>query len=127
MNRGTVHLSLKAATVTASLIGATAFAIAPAGASPAQATTKTASAAAFSCHVYNTSGSELNVRSGAGTTYSVIGTIAAKGKLPCGSLGEGSVNRQRYKACGITSTEWMTVRINGHDGWVAVTCVALGV
>ncbi len=71
LNRGTVHLSLKAATVTASLIGATAFAIAPAGAAPAQTTAKTASAAAFSCHVYNNSGSEVNVRSGAGTTYSV--------------------------------------------------------
>ncbi|GGR79679.1 MULTISPECIES: SH3 domain-containing protein [Streptomyces] len=116
-----MRLSLKVATVTASLIGATAFAIVPASAAPAQ----TASAAA-TCYVHNNSSSALNVRSGAGPSYSVIGTIAPKGKLPCGSLGEREVTGGKYTACGGTSPYWMTVRINGVDGWVASACVSLG-
>ncbi|MFC9282381.1 SH3 domain-containing protein [Streptomyces collinus] len=125
-SRGTVYLSLKAATVTASLIGATAFAIVPASAAPAQTTTKTVSAA-YTCHFYNSSGSTLNVRSGAGTRYSVVGTIAPGGKLPCGSLGEREVSGGKYNACGGSSPYWDTVRINGTDGWVADLCVNVGV
>ncbi|MGW3934426.1 SH3 domain-containing protein [Streptomyces phaeochromogenes] len=121
-----MRLSLKAAAVAVSTLGAMGAMIGPAGAAPATEVAEKASVTAASCYAYNRSGTTLNVRSGAGTSYSVVGTIAAGGRLPCGSLGEGSANGQTYTACGGTDNDWKTVRINGRDGWVAAECVALG-
>ncbi|MFG2345067.1 SH3 domain-containing protein [Streptomyces phaeochromogenes] len=121
-----MRLSLKAAAVAVSTLGAMGAMIGPVSAAPATEVAEKASVTAASCYAYNRSGTTLNVRSGAGTSYSVVGTIAAGGRLPCGSLGEGSANGQTYTACGGTDNDWKTVRINGRDGWVAAECVALG-
>jgi uncharacterized protein YgiM (DUF1202 family) len=121
-----MRLSLKATAVAVATLGAMGAITGPAGAAPATEVAQKSSVTAVSCYAYNRSGTTLNVRGGAGTSYSVVGTIAASGRLPCGSLGEGSVNGQTYTACGGTSNDWKTVRINGRDGWVAAECVALG-
>jgi len=117
---------VKAAAVAVSTLGVMGAAIGPVSAAPATTATRAASATAAACYAYNRSGTTLNVRGGAGTSYSVVGTIAASGRLPCGSLGQASVNGQTYTACGGTSNDWKTVSINGRDGWVAAECVALG-
>ncbi|MCX4906994.1 SH3 domain-containing protein [Streptomyces sp. NBC_00878] len=123
-----MRLSLKATAVAVAALGAMGAMIGPADAAPATQVevAQKASVTAVSCYAYNRSGTTLNVRGGAGTSYSVVGTIAAGGRLPCGSLGEADVNGQTYTACGGTSNDWKTVRINGRDGWVASECVALG-
>ena len=110
-----------AAVVSSSLV----FAATSVSAAPALRVNEVA--VARTCHLTNISGETLNVRGGAGTRYSVVGTIAAGAKVPCGSLGEGSVYGQRYTACGGTDSDWKTVRIGGRDGWVAAECVALSI
>jgi uncharacterized protein YraI len=121
-----MRIPLKAAAVAVSALGVAGAVVSPVSAAPVSGVAEKASVAAVTCYAYNRSGTTLNVRGGAGTRYSVVGTIAAGGRLPCGSLGEGDVNGQRYTACGGTSNYWKTVRINGRDGWVAAECVALG-
>ncbi|MFF4664568.1 SH3 domain-containing protein [Streptomyces sp. NPDC001282] len=123
--KGRRHMrnSMKLMSVTgAAVLGALGIAVAPANAATESTTVK----AAASCYIYNVSGSTLNVRSGPGAKYTLIGTIAAGGKLPCGTDKDGVTRGQSYTSCG-GGNGWMTVKINGRDGWVAEECVGVGV
>ncbi|GAA1070190.1 hypothetical protein GCM10009647_092590 [Streptomyces sanglieri] len=114
--------SMKLMSVTgAAVLGALGVAVAPANAATESATVK----AAASCYIHNVSGSTLNVRSGPGAKYTLIGTIAAGGKLPCGVDQDSGTKGQSYTSCG-GGTYWLTVKINGQDGWVAEACVSIG-
>ncbi|MFF8730048.1 SH3 domain-containing protein [Streptomyces sp. NPDC015171] len=115
------------AAALAAVVASSSLVFAATSASAAPAPRANQVAAAKTCHITNISGETLNVRGGAGTKYSVVGTIAVRGKVPCGSLGEGSVRGQKYTACGATDSDWKTVRIGGRDGWVAAECVALSI
>lgn len=114
----------KAATAAgATALGLLGFAAAPATAAPVENTTV---ARAASCYVYNTSGTTLNIRSGPGSKYTLIGTLAKGGKLPCGTNKDSVIKGQSYSSCG-GGSGWATIRINGRDGWAAAECVAFGV
>ncbi|MEV0914638.1 SH3 domain-containing protein [Streptomyces sp. NPDC049967] len=114
--------SIKVISVTGvAVLGALGTAVAPANAAAQSVTAK----AAASCYIHNVSGSTLNVRSGPGAKYTLLGTIAAGGKLSCGTDQDSVTKGQSYTSCG-GGNGWMTVRINGRDGWVAEECVAVG-
>lgn len=119
-----MRLPMRAMVVAVSALGVMGAVASPVSAAPGTAT-KVASEAAASCYINNISGTTLNLRGGAGTRYSVVGTLAKGGRLPCGSLGQGSATGQTYTACGGTANDWKTVRLNGRDAWVAAECVAL--
>ncbi|MEE1750935.1 SH3 domain-containing protein [Streptomyces sp. JV184] len=72
------------------------------------------------------SGSTLNIRSGPGSKYTAIGTMAAGARLPCGVNKDSVTSGQSYTSCG-GGHGWMTVKINGQDGWVAEECVGVGI
>ncbi len=105
-------------------LGLLSVAVGPADAATASAPRQ--SAASSPCYIHNESGSTLNIRSGPGTRYTAIGTIAKGGKLPCGTDHDSVTDGQSYTSCG-GGDGWMTVRINGQDGWVAEECVAVGI
>ncbi|MFD5947227.1 SH3 domain-containing protein [Streptomyces collinus] len=120
-----MRMPVKAAAVAVAALGVMGAVAGPVSAAPEATDIKVASAAAASCYINNVSGTTLNLRGGAGTRYSVVGTLAKGARLPCGSLGQGSATGQTYTACGGTANDWKTVRLNGRDAWVAAECVAL--
>ncbi|MEU2536627.1 SH3 domain-containing protein [Streptomyces iakyrus] len=120
-----MRMPVKAAVVAVTALGVVGAIAGPVSAAPEATAGKAASAAAASCYINNVSGTTLNLRGGAGTRYSVVGTLAKGARLPCGSLGQGSATGQTYTACGGTANDWKTVRLNGRDAWVAAECVAL--
>ncbi|WP_438486941.1 SH3 domain-containing protein [Streptomyces sp. S186] len=81
--------------------------------------------ASASCYVYNAANGTVNIRSGPGSQFGVIGTLAKGSRLPCGTLQDGSVTGSHYSTCG-GGSDWSTVRIGGRDGWVASECVGFG-
>ncbi|MEE1736893.1 SH3 domain-containing protein [Streptomyces sp. BE147] len=91
----------------------------------AEAGTGAPAVAAAGCYIKNVSGDALNVRSGPGTRYTTIGTMAKGGKLPCGVDKDTVTSGQSYSSCG-GGNGWMTVKVNGRDGWVAEECVGIG-
>lgn len=103
-------------------LGLLGFAATPSIAAPVEnVTTQQAS----SCYVKNISGDTLNIRSGPGTRYTLIGTLANGGRLPCGTNGDSEIVGDSYTSCG-GGNGWATILINGRDGWVASECVAFG-
>ncbi|MER5745116.1 SH3 domain-containing protein [Streptomyces sp. NPDC002225] len=108
--------------------GMSAVALSCAAAFPVNATEAPAAApvtVATGCYIHNVSGGTLNIRSGPGTRYTGIGTMAAGSRLPCGVDKESVTKGQSYTSCG-GGNGWMTVKIDGRDGWVAEECVAVG-
>ncbi|MFN8561866.1 MAG: CARDB domain-containing protein [Anaerolineae bacterium] len=64
-----------------------------------------------SCTVASATGGSINIRSGPGTQYAVIGNLAAGGSLPVlGQLAGGG---------------WYQVSINGQTGWAAASVTRL--
>ncbi|MEU2181537.1 SH3 domain-containing protein [Streptomyces thermolilacinus] len=114
----------KAATGAVAL-GMLGLAVAPATAAPLAGVDSAATARAASCYVYNVSGGAVNIRSGPGQRYTLIGTLAKGAKLPCGTDRDSQTTGQRYTSCG-GGDSWSTIRVNGRDGWVASECVAFG-
>ncbi|MCC6801356.1 MAG: SH3 domain-containing protein [Anaerolineae bacterium] len=63
------------------------------------------------CTVASTTGGSINVRSGPGTQYTIVGNLAAGTSLPAlGQLAGGS---------------WFQVNVNGDIGWVAASVTRL--
>lgn len=72
---------------------------------------ETPEAVASGCTVASGTGGSVNVRSGPGTQYTIVGNLAAGGSLPAlGQLAGGS---------------WLQVSINGQIGWVAASVTRL--
>lgn len=119
-----MRLSMRAAAVGgASTVALLFAAVSPVNA--AEAGTAVPGVAAAGCYIQNVSSGVLTVRSGPGTKYTSIGTIAAGGRLPCGVDKDTVTTGQSYTSCG-GGNGWMTVKINGRDGWVAEECVGIG-
>lgn len=119
-----MRLSMRTVAVGGTSIAALLLAaVSPVNAAEAGAAVPSVSAA--SCYIKNMSGSVLTVRSGPGTKYTSIGTIAAGGRLPCGVNQDSVTIGQSYTSCG-GGNGWMTVKINSQDGWVAEECVGVG-
>ncbi|MFE0458868.1 SH3 domain-containing protein [Kitasatospora sp. NPDC058965] len=113
--------SVLAVTVSAvALSGALAV---PAGA--AVTTAAAPAAATQSCYVFNEAGSALNVRSGPGTGYAVVGSMAAGSRLPCGPLQDSMTTGGSYSSCGGGNT-WLQVTLGGRTDYVAERCVSVG-
>jgi uncharacterized protein YgiM (DUF1202 family) len=109
-------------------VGASAVALSAALAVPASAAVTTAAApaaATSSCYIYNDAGSALNVRSGPGTGYAVVGSMAAGGRLPCGPLQDSQTTGSSYTSCGGGNT-WLQVTLGGRTDYVAERCVSVG-
>ncbi|GAA2976554.1 MULTISPECIES: SH3 domain-containing protein [Streptomyces] len=120
-----MRISVKTAVAGLAAVAMVGLAGTTATAAPHVRKDAAAVAPAASCYVHNVSGSVLNIRSGPGQTYSVLGTLAAGAKLSCGSKLDTQTKGQSYTSCG-GGTYWSTIRINGRDGWVASECVAFG-
>ncbi len=109
-------------------VSASAVALSGALAVPAGAAVTTAAApaaATLSCYIYNEAGSALNVRSGPGTGYAVVASMAAGGRLPCGPLQDSQTAGGSYTSCGGGDT-WTQVTYGGRIDYVAERCVAIG-